>query len=246
MYESFEDIISALVSATQAESGAKWDTGDILVEGTKPDALRRFGMTKRQLLTEVGVAVGRGKRTIQKRLKTSLAFPPDARNDAVSWEAHHLCATTDTPLYWLQVAADQQLSVDELEAAIKAAGGEPTKGDPEYLYRAHSMAAVFGDGGIVVLYEVEDAPPGARIVTVTMLEYPADQPEAQDAQTARDIGQRVVTGMLLGNDVLSVKDRLLDELVQLPDAPPPTLDAQEGQMFAGWKFNLNKLARTGS
>jgi hypothetical protein len=220
MYESLEEIKDALVTATQIEAGAKWAQGDILVEGTTPDALQRFGMTKRQLLTEVGVAVGKGKRTIEKRLKTSLAFPPADRNEAVSWEAHHLCSTTDTPLYWLQIAADQQLSVDELEAAIKAAGGEPRKEDPVYLYRAHSMAAVFGDGGIVVLYEAEDAPPGARIVTVTMLEYPNDQPIAQvptldEQPTAADEAQQVAW------------------------------DAAEGAVYAGWKINLNKLARTG-
>ncbi len=147
-FKTFDDIVGTLVQATQFEDQSKFLQGDVLLAAVDPDVLARFRMDQESMLKQLGVAVGRGRRTMYKRLQVARTFAPDERNPRVSWECHAVCANTPDPLGWLQHAADQELSVDQLRAAIKAAGDkQPNEIDLIYLWRAADAEIVsFVDG----------------------------------------------------------------------------------------------------
>lgn len=180
---SFADVLMYLQHATENETDAKFEQGDVLTVACDPASLSRIGMTQEQLLRECATALGRTRRTLFKRLQVGRTFPE--RNERVSWEAHYLCTTTDDPEAWLNVAADQEMTVSQLRAAIKAADGDPDRGERVYLCRA-ADAQVLGVSqagrDIVLRLDRElEVTPGMRVI-VTMAYEPAEvQVTAQEA-----------------------------------------------------------------
>jgi len=153
-FHSVDDFIGVYVQATQYEASAKFAQGDLLLKACEPDTLLRLGYQSQDaFLKWVADSVGRTKRTIWKRLQVSRTFAPDDRNDLVSWEGHWLCSTTNNPAYWLARAADDKLSITQLELAIKENGGDPNKGETEFVCRAAdaTVLMVSDNGRHVVL-----------------------------------------------------------------------------------------------
>lgn len=124
-YDSLETITSAFISATQAETDALFNQGDVLVAAV--DA----GYDIRQIDNHIASQARLSRATVYTRYKTSSTFPPHKRNAELSWYMHRLCATTDKPGDWLALAADEQLSTRQLMDAIAAAGQGVEK--PRYL-----------------------------------------------------------------------------------------------------------------
>jgi type II secretory pathway component HofQ len=172
---SFADVVMYLQHATEAETDAKFLQSDVLTLACEPPTLEKIGMSQKHLLRESATALGRTRRTLFKRLQVGRAFGPAERNERVSWEAHYLCTTTDDPQAWLAVAADQEMTVSQLRAAIKAAGGDPERGERVYLCRA-ADAQVMGvsQEGVDIVLRLDrelDVTPGMHII-VTMAYEP--------------------------------------------------------------------------
>jgi hypothetical protein len=65
--------------------------------------------------------------------RTALTFSPENRmfpDEYITFGHHRICATTDSPLEWLQKAADNAWSIRQLNEAIKEASGD--QGPCEY------------------------------------------------------------------------------------------------------------------
>ena len=153
MYD-LDSFLSELVSTVQYEQQAKFAQGDVLCKACTPDIMHALGFgTQDALLKYAAVETGRTLRTMWKRLEVSRVFAPDQRNARVSWEAHYLCTQTDDPPGWLAHAADQEMTTAQLKLAIKAAGGDPNKGDTTFVCRAAdaTVLMVSDNGRHVVL-----------------------------------------------------------------------------------------------
>lgn len=175
-FESLDDLLGELVSVIQYEHKAKFAQGDVLYAACEPDAITRLGFTSQDaLLKWAAQQTGRELRTMWKRLQVSRTFAPDQRNDRVSWECHWIASTTDDPAYWLARAADLEMTSLQLKMAIKAAGGEPDKGDTEFVCKAADAQVVMvsDDGRRVVLDiagGVEVAQGAAVVVTIAIVQ----------------------------------------------------------------------------
>lgn len=176
MFENLEAVTSALIEATQAEAASKFLQGDILLAATEPDTLEHLGMTRKEFLSWAGNSTGRGRRTIFKRLKVAQVFPPDARCEALSWEHHHTCACSDDPATWLATAADQGLSLEQLEMAIKGKVGP----EPVYLCKAAEAIVWYAEGAHLVLKLAHPVEVAAHTpVLVTVMLAPAEEKRDQ-------------------------------------------------------------------
>lgn len=191
-FDTFEDVLSALVEATQDEHAAKFAQGDVLALACDVDQLRTLGYVMQEdLLRDTAKAIGRQRRTLYKRLLVSRTFAESDRDDRLSWEAHYLCATTDNPLGWLKNAADQEMTTDQLRAAIKAAGGDPGKGERVYLVRA-ADAVVAGLAADTTGFQL-------------VLDF--------DRDIEIEIGQRVVVTIAYDPDPEPVQATALEEMI---------------------------------
>jgi len=178
-FQTLDDFVGVFVQATQYEHLAKFSQGDLLMEAAEPDVLHRLGFTSQEaLLRWAGEQVGRERRTMFKRLQVARVFAPDQRNDRVSWECHFLCTQTDDPYYWLQRAADMEMTTTQLKLAIKAAGGEPDKGETVFVCKAADaqIVMVSDDGRRLVLHMaggVEVTQGTAVVVTMAIVQTTA-------------------------------------------------------------------------
>jgi hypothetical protein len=188
-FHTLDDFLGVFVQATQYEGLAKFSQGDLLHKACEPDTLTRMGYgTQDALLLDVARAVGREKRTMWKRLQVSRVFAPDERNSRVSWECHWLATTTNDPHYWLKRAADMEMTVSQLKLAIKAAGGEPDKGETVFVCKAaDAQVLMLSDNGRHVVLNIEggiEVAQGARVVVTIALMQDEVQATTQEAKAA--------------------------------------------------------------
>ncbi len=168
MFDTLEDIKSALTAAVEGENLSKFAEGDVLALALENGLHTQFGMTRKQFMDWAGTAVGKHQRTMYYRLKVAKTFAPEERVPSLSWETHLTAALTDKPQYWLSVAAAGQLTPVQLEHAIKTGGEAVTKPEKLFLLRSTELWAIHGDG-VWVLYGGDVTPPdGAMRVLVTM------------------------------------------------------------------------------
>ena len=171
---TLDDVENALLSATEAESDAKWAQGDVLLAGIgaglADGGLRAFEMW-------AGEAVGRGWRTMHRRRVASETFPAARRNERLHWETHARIAELAgsdpavDPFAWLDWAADNEATADQVEAAIKQAHADAERGERVYLLRAAAARVVLvSDNGRRVMLELDRACEvyAGQEVTVTM------------------------------------------------------------------------------
>lgn len=167
------DLDSALTTALQYEDTAKWMTGDTLLAAIDAGLHTQLGGI-RKLEEYAAQTTGRGWRTMHRRRVVSATFAPETRCDGVAWETHTRIAELvrgDVPqaLAWLAVAADDQMTADQVEAALKATDGNATRGERVYLLRAARATVVMVEGRRVV-FELDrecDMQPG-QVVTLTV------------------------------------------------------------------------------
>jgi len=124
-FENLEDAVSAFIQACELETRAKFAQSDVCALACDEKTRARWGMTVEQVLEHLGKQARRGHTTMWARLLVGRVFPPDKRNLALSWSHHEVCARTwtskdpDAPYRWLAYAADHELSVHRLRAAIR-------------------------------------------------------------------------------------------------------------------------------
>lgn len=132
-YQNLEEIGSAYVDAAQAEKAALFQQGDIVLEAINQ------GFQVKQVVYHCASLTRRKARTVFRRYAVAKTFPPDKRDEELDWELHAMCAATDNPYQWLEIAAEGYTdergehhghTTRTLKAAIKAAGGDPDKGKP--------------------------------------------------------------------------------------------------------------------
>lgn len=138
-YQNLEEIGSAYVDAAQAEKAALFQQGDIVLEAINQ------GFQVKQVVYHCASLTRRKARTVFRRYAVAKTFPPDKRDEELDWELHAMCAATDNPYQWLEIAAEGYTdergehhghTTRTLKAAIKAAGGDPDKGKPQMLIDA--------------------------------------------------------------------------------------------------------------
>jgi hypothetical protein len=184
-FDTLDDFISELVNTVQYEHLAKFAQGDVLQLACEPDTMQRLGFgTQDALLKWAAQQTGRELRTMWKRLQVSRTFAPDQRNDRVSWECHWIASTTDDPAYWLARAADLEMTSLQLKMAIKAAGGEPDKGDTVFVCKAaDGQVVMVSDDGRRVILDIAggiEVAQGAMVVVTIALVQVTTQTEAAD------------------------------------------------------------------
>lgn len=130
-YQSLEDIGSAFVSETQAETSSLFNQGEIVYQAT------RDGFDVDAVTHHCASLVRRTARTIYRRYAVKRTF--DEPHPELTWEMHALCAALvdyrqtdekaiaaqqEAARLWLDRAAVENYSTRTLRAAIQAAGGK--------------------------------------------------------------------------------------------------------------------------
>ena len=169
--EAFKD---ALTTAVQYEDAAKWAVGDTVNVAIANRIHVQCGGI-RQLEQIAAVAVGCGWRTIHRRRVVSATFAPDDRNLRVRWETHtriaELCkGDTGQALAWLNVAADNEYTADQIETAIKATNGDAARGERVYVVKGAIAKMLWVEGRQVMLELDRDVewPLADTLLAVTM------------------------------------------------------------------------------
>jgi hypothetical protein len=136
VFQNIEEVGSAFVQAAQEESDKKFLQGDIIVQALAD------GFRMKDIIPYCASQIRCHTRTVFNRLRVSRAFPPDKRDDGLVWSFHLLCANTDSPDEWLELASKGYLDADgqpkdhtvsTLKLAMKAAGENPDAGEPVML-----------------------------------------------------------------------------------------------------------------
>lgn len=174
MITTLTDFTAALVTALQYEDAAKWATGDTVCVAISAGLAAQIGGV-RKLEQHAAQVAGRGLRTIHRRRVVSETFAPDQRNERVAWETHcriaELARTSAIdPHAWLQIAADDEMTADQVEAAIKAVDGDAERGQRVYVCKAVEARMVWAESDGVGLAFDRDmewpAPDTKLIVTI--------------------------------------------------------------------------------
>jgi len=124
-FDSLEDAASAFVQSRQDENDECFKQSDIAQEACTEENRAKWGQTEDDILAHIGKQSRSSRTTMYARLLVGRVFPPHRRNDALYWSHHEVCARTyraddpDAPYRWLDYAADNELSVHKLKAAIK-------------------------------------------------------------------------------------------------------------------------------
>lgn len=124
--KTLEEAVSAFIQANEIESQSQFVQSDVCAAACREENRIEWGMTDDDILAHIGKQAKRGRATMWNRLLVGRVFPPDRRNTALYWSIHEVCAHTysddfpDAPHLWLEYAADNDLSVRELRAAIQA------------------------------------------------------------------------------------------------------------------------------
>lgn len=138
-YSSLDAVGDAFISATDKETGAFWEQGQVVIEAVQS------GFDVDTVTRHCAGLVRRTGRTIYRRYATVRTFPEP--HPELTYEFHALCADlVDYRLSnpdeierqqkqahdWLQLAAESNYSTRTLKAAIQAAGGK-VEDKPEIL-----------------------------------------------------------------------------------------------------------------
>jgi hypothetical protein len=135
-FQSLEDITSAYIQATEAETDALFEQGDVILAAVDS------GFKVKDVVSHCASLTRRTKRTVFTRYAVARTFKPDVRHRELDWSMHALCAATDKPLQWLEIASEGYTDANgthkghtyrTLKFAIKNAGGDPDKGRAEIL-----------------------------------------------------------------------------------------------------------------
>lgn len=135
-YQSLEEVGSDYISAAQDETSALFRQGEVVLNAIDQ------GFPVKQVVYHCASLTRRKARTVFRRYAVARTFPPETRNTELDWEFHALCAATDNPYKWLEIASEGYTdergehhghTTRTLKAAIKAAGGDPDKGKPQML-----------------------------------------------------------------------------------------------------------------
>jgi len=181
---TLDDLDIYLTAAMQTEDAAKWATGDALVAAIEHGLAAQLGGV-RALLEYAGVAIGRGWRTMHRRRVAAETFPPETRSQRPAWETYcriaELAGSDETidPLEWLAIAADNEYTAEQIEAAIKQTHADAQRGQRVYVLRgAAAVVEAVGNGRIVLVLARDVDVQAGQDVTVT-LAY-EDEPAAQE------------------------------------------------------------------
>lgn len=178
-YTSLDEVGTDYISATQDETEALFHQGEIVLTAIHQ------GFQVKEVVYHCASLTRRKARTVFHRYAVAKTFPADKRDDSLDWTMHSLCAGTSAPYKWLEIASEGYLDANgdmkghtcrTLKAAIKAAGGDPDKDKPVYLFDniEATVNKVYStsDGMRYVEFRVGDMLP-ARIgtkVTLTVLQ----------------------------------------------------------------------------
>lgn len=108
--QRWEALISQAMEAREAKDNAQWIIGDIAAEVEKTygsGALVAFAQ-------EISV----NKNTFRRYKLVSQAFPPEERIDLLSHRHHMMLAAREDRHKWLQLAADNNWSTDNLQVEL--------------------------------------------------------------------------------------------------------------------------------
>lgn len=185
---TLEDLDSAITHALQLEDDTKWYTGDVVCAAIECGLHLQLGGV-RKLEQHIAQRTGRGWRTIHRRRVVSATFALPHRNERLAWETHtriaELARSDDSidALAWLAVAADNEMTADQVEAAIRAAHGDAARGERIYLLRAAQAQVMACSGRRVVLELDRDAGVSAGIAVVVTMAVDGDvQGTAQESE----------------------------------------------------------------
>lgn len=111
---SFEADLAIFVQLREQEQESLWAQAEWAAAMTQ-----RWGRdTAKMVAGNVGLSAG----YVRQLVATANTFPdPDLRAADLDFSHHRIAAMTDDPDYWIQVAVDHQLSVEEMRQAIRDA-----------------------------------------------------------------------------------------------------------------------------
>lgn len=186
MYQSIEEVGTDYISATQDETDAMFRQGEIVLDAVDQ------GFKVKQVVRHCASLTRRKARTVFQRYAVARTFPPETRNAELDWSIHLLCASTDAPHKWLEIASEGYQDENgeikghtyrSLKAAIKAAGGDPDKGKPIVWLDAVDcvVASMVGnlDGTSRIAFNLPtavDLPTGV-VLQITLVQAPAPELE---------------------------------------------------------------------
>lgn len=119
---TWEEIISAMMTALSTEGISNWTLGDLGNEiertfGTNQD---QFGNTP---LAKAAITIGEKPSSLRQRTWVSCTYPDRSRRKTgLSWTHYRSAASSDDPMGWINKAVDNNWTVTQLEAELKAAG----------------------------------------------------------------------------------------------------------------------------
>ena len=111
MEGSWEELVSAGVTAKEMSDNSAWVIGDLAVKVSQlygSDALEKFA-------TDINVS----KATIKRYRSVSMAWKPSDRIGALSHRHHMLLTSREDKKEWLERAADESWSVENLRIHLK-------------------------------------------------------------------------------------------------------------------------------
>ena len=198
--QTLADVEALLQAATEDETTAKFQQGDVLLAAEERHIIPYGARTEH--LADLAAAIGRHPRTLYRRLVAARVFPPEERRPDVPWETHARLAelvdwaeregvTDYDPHYWLGVAAGEQdgqrKSADKIVAMIRQKYANADTGGLVYAARAEPVQVLTVRGNDIVLRFPDGLPaeirPGMH-VTIT-ISYTTEAGEHKKGDTIR-------------------------------------------------------------
>lgn len=149
---SYDEMIGRLIDLRQREDDTRWKQGALCVY-----------LIKRMTIKPATIAANLGcsEQHVRGMAKTFSAFPDEQEREKyaeLSWYHFRVAASTTDPDYWIQIAAEQELSIRELK---KLLAGETVKDELRDAERAW--------GKVIKLTEKEG--PAAAWIEQQMVEH---------------------------------------------------------------------------
>lgn len=112
MTVSLEELLQAAVDARTTTDEAQWQLGAICM------ALHcEMGMKKGEIATLLGCSAQR----VTSLIRTWSTFPKESKRvQELTWKHHEIASRAELPDEFLQLAADNEWSIREMNAALKA------------------------------------------------------------------------------------------------------------------------------
>lgn len=108
--QRWESLVSSAMEAREAKDNAQWIIGDIAAEVEK--------MYGSGALVAFAQEISVNKNTFRRYKLVSQAFPEDKRIDFLSHRHHMMLAAREDRFQWLQLAADNNWSTDNLKVEL--------------------------------------------------------------------------------------------------------------------------------